>query len=86
MSTPGNIRAQILLARESKQEQETFVGYQTGGRVFLFLYTYDFWRDYTEMTSVGVTFIRKPSKAIYGTVAVVVDYYVNLWDLVQLNK
>ena len=86
VSPPGNTGAQILLARASKPEQEPFVGNQTGGRVFLFLYTDDFWRDYTEMTSLGITFIRKPSEAIYGTVAVFADLYGNLWDLVELKN
>jgi catechol 2,3-dioxygenase-like lactoylglutathione lyase family enzyme len=86
VSPPGNTGAQILLARASKPEQEPFVGNQTGGRVFLFLYTDDFWRDYTEMTSLGITFVRKPSEATYGTVAVFADLYGNLWDLVELKK
>ena len=86
VSPPGNTGAQILLARASKPEQEPFVGNQTGGRVFLFLYTDDFWRDYTEMTSLGIIFIRKPSEATYGTVAVFADLYGNLWDLVELKK
>jgi len=86
VSPPGNTGAQILLARASKPEQVPFVGNQTGGRVFLFLYTDDFWRDYTEMTSLGIIFIRKPSEAMYGTVAVFADLYGNLWDLVELKK
>lgn len=85
VSPPNNSGANILLARASKPEQEPFIGNQTGGRVFLFLYTDDFWRDYTEMTSLGIIFIRKPSKASYGMVAVFADLYGNLWDLVELR-
>lgn len=86
VSPPGNTGANILLARASKTEQKAFIGNQTGGRVFLFLYTDDFWRDYNEMTIRGITFIRKPTKAPYGTVAVFSDLYGNLWDLVELKK
>ena len=86
VSPPNNLGAKLLLARASKPEQKPFVGNQTGGRVFLFLYTDNFWRDYEEMTSKGITFIRKPSEAPYGTVAVFADLYGNLWDLVQLKK
>jgi catechol 2,3-dioxygenase-like lactoylglutathione lyase family enzyme len=86
VSPPGNTGANLLLARASKPRQEAFIGDQTGGRVFLFLYTDDFWRDYNEMTSRGITFIRKPSDAPYGTVAVFSDLYGNLWDLVELKK
>ena len=86
VSPPNTTGAHILLARASKPEQEPFIGNQTGGRVFLFLYTDDFWRDYNEMNSLGITFIRKPSEALYGTVAVFCDLYGNLWDLVELKK
>ena len=77
---------QLLLARASKPEQEPFVGNQAGGRVFLFLNTDDFWRDYNAMLEQGITFVREPKVAEYGTVAVFEDLYGNLWDLLQLNK
>ena len=76
----------ILLARASKPEQEAFVGNQSGGRVFLFLSTDDFWRDYRQMEKKGVRFVRKPQKTDYGTVAVFADLYGNLWDLIQYQK
>ena len=77
---------QLLLARASKPEQEPFVGNQTGGRVFLFLNTDDFWRDYNAMLQKGINFVREPKVAEYGTVAVFEDLYGNLWDLLQLKK
>jgi catechol 2,3-dioxygenase-like lactoylglutathione lyase family enzyme len=83
---PGSNGTTLLLARASKPEQEAFIGDQTGGRVFLFLNTDDFWRDYNEMVSRGVKFIREPKKEAYGTVAVFEDLYGNLWDLLQLNS
>ncbi len=86
IAPPGSSGTKLLLARSSKPEQETFIGNQTGGRVFLFLNTDDFWRDYNEMVSIGITFVRKPKEAPYGTVAVFEDLYGNLWDLIQLNK
>ena len=75
--------ATLLLARATSPEQERVVGDQTGGRVFLFLHTDDFWRDYRAMTDAGVTFVRPPSEQSYGTVAVFEDLYGNRWDLVQ---
>jgi catechol 2,3-dioxygenase-like lactoylglutathione lyase family enzyme len=85
VSPPGSIGATLLLARASSPEQESFVGNQSGGRVFLFLNTDDFWRDYNEMVSKGVKFLREPRKEIYGTVAVFEDLYGNLWDLLELD-
>lgn len=76
----------ILLARASKPEQEAFVGNQSGGQVFLFLSTDDFWRDYRQMEKKGVRFVRQPQKTDYGTVAVFADLYGNLWDLIQYQK
>jgi catechol 2,3-dioxygenase-like lactoylglutathione lyase family enzyme len=76
--------AKLLLARGSNAEQVSRVGNQTGGRVFLFLYTDDFWRDFNAYKSRGVEFAREPSEAPYGTVAVFKDLYGTLWDLVQL--
>lgn len=83
ISPPNSTGTTILLARASKSEQEQFIGNQTGGRVFLFLNTDDFWRDYNEMTSKGVEFVREPKEEDYGTVAVFKDLYGNLWDLLQ---
>lgn len=81
----GSTEATILLARASTPEQDGCIGRQTGGRVFLFLHTDDFWRDYSLLQSRGVRFTRAPKVAGYGTVAVFEDLYGNLWDLVQLN-
>jgi len=86
VAPPGSTGASILLARASRPEQEPFVGRQTGGRVFLFLGTDDFWRDFNEMSSVGIKFVREPKEATYGTVAVFEDLYGNLWDLIQLKR
>ena len=85
VSPPNSSGVTLLLARASKLEQEPFIGNQTGGRVFLFLNTDDFWRDYNEMISKGITFIRPPKEESYGLVAVFEDLYGNLWDLLQLN-
>ncbi len=86
VSPPGSLGTTILLARASKEEQVPFVGNQTGGRVFLFLNTDDFWRDYHDMKAKGIEFIREPKEADYGTVAVFSDLYGNLWDLLQLKE
>ncbi|BDU39621.1 VOC family protein [Vibrio nigripulchritudo] len=85
VSPPGSKGVTLLLARASKEEQEPFIGNQAGGRVFLFLRTDDFWRDYERMRAKGITFIRDPSEQDYGTVAVFEDLYGNRWDLLQLN-
>ena len=82
VAPPGSTGTSLLLARASKPEQEPFVGDQTGGRVFLFLRTDDFWRDYNQMVARGVRFVREPQTEPYGTVAVFKDLYGNLWDLV----
>jgi uncharacterized glyoxalase superfamily protein PhnB len=71
------------LARAATPAQAAFIGMQSGGRVFLFLSTDDFWRDYNEMLSKGIRFVREPKEAPYGTVAVFEDLYGNLWDLIQ---
>ena len=76
----------VLLARASKPEQEPFIGNQAGGRVFLFLSTDDFMRDYNDYKEKGIIFVRDPKKANYGMVAVFKDLYGNLWDLVQFNN
>ena len=83
VSPPGSSGTTLLLARASNPEQEPFIGNQTGGRVFLFLSTVDFWRDYDDMVSSGIRFVREPKEAPYGTVAVFEDLYGNLWDLFQ---
>ena len=83
VAPPGSTGASLLLARASKPEQEPFVGNQAGGRVFLFLSTDDFWRDYHRMVGEGIRFVRPPSEQTYGVVAVFEDLYGNLWDLVQ---
>ena len=85
ISPPGSSGTTLLLARASKPEQEPFIGNQTGGRVFLFLNTDDFWRDYNEMVSKGIKFVREPKQADYGMVAVFEDLYGNLWDLLQID-
>ncbi len=85
VSPPGSHGTTVLLAKASNPEQERFVGNQTGGRVFLFLKTDDFWRDYHDMIAHGITFVRDPKKALYGMVAVFEDLYGNLWDLVQFH-
>ena len=86
VAPPGSAGATLLLARASRPEQEPFIGNQSGGRVFLFLNTDDFWRDYNEMLSRGIKFVRDPKKEAYGMVAVFEDLYGNLWDLLQLNS
>ena len=83
VAPPGSQGTQLLLARAATPEQETRIGNQTGGRVFLFLHTDDFWRDYNEMIARKVKFIRPPVEEPYGTVAVFEDLYGNLWDLLQ---
>ncbi len=85
VAPPGSEGTTVLLAKASKPEQEPFVGNQTGGRVFLFLNTDNFWRDYTEMVAKGIKFVRPPKEEVYGLVAVFSDLYGNLWDLLQLN-
>lgn len=85
VAPPGSSGTTLLLAKSSKPEQVPFIGNQTGGRVFLFLNTDDFWRDYNDMVSKGIKFVREPKEANYGTVAVFEDLYGNLWDLLQLN-
>jgi catechol 2,3-dioxygenase-like lactoylglutathione lyase family enzyme len=86
VSPPGSNGTTILLARASKQEQEPFIGNQAGGRVFLFLGTDDFWRDYNDMTAKGIEFVREPKEQPYGIVTVFKDLYGNLWDLIQFKE
>jgi catechol 2,3-dioxygenase-like lactoylglutathione lyase family enzyme len=76
----------VLLAKASTPEEHSRIGNQTGGRVFLFLHTDDFWGDYRAMTAKGVRFVREPREEAYGTVAVFEDLYGNKWDLLQLKS
>ena len=85
VSPPGACESRLLLARASTPEQESRIGAQTGGRVFLFLHTDDFWRDYARYKAKGVEFVRPPRREPYGTVAVFKDLYGNMWDLLQPN-
>ncbi len=85
VAPPGSRGVALLLAKASGETQQRFVGDQAGGRVFLFLNTDDFWRDYERMCAEGIRFVRPPAKQEYGTVAVFEDLYGNLWDLLQLN-
>lgn len=85
IAPPGSQGTSLLLARAATPEQATRIGNQTGGRVFLFLHTDDFWRDYNEMTARKVKFTRPPSDESYGIVAVFEDPYGNQWDLLQLK-
>ncbi|MGQ0558671.1 MAG: VOC family protein [Sphingosinicella sp.] len=87
MAPPGAPEgaATILLARAATPAQEGFVGNQAGGRVFLFLRTDDFSRDYEAMKAKGIRFVREPKVETYGTVAVFEDLYGNLWDLVEFG-
>lgn len=86
VAPPGSQGTTILLAKASKPEQEPFIGNQSGGRVFLFLNTDDFWRDYNEMVDKDIKFVRQPKEETYGLVAVFEDLYGNLWDLLQINE
>ena len=83
VAPPGSKGTTLLLARAATPEQEAYIGRQSGGRVFLFLSTDDFWRDYNDMLRVGIKFVREPKEAPYGTVAVFEDLYGNLWDLLE---
>jgi catechol 2,3-dioxygenase-like lactoylglutathione lyase family enzyme len=86
VSPPGAKESHLLLARASNEHQSTRIGDQTGGRVFLFLYTDDFWRDFSAYKARGVSFIREPKTEAYGTVAVFQDLHGNQWDLVQTAR
>ena len=85
VAPPGATESRLLLARAVGEEQSSRIGNQTGGRVFLFLHTDDFWRDYKAYKDKGVLFVRAPKEEQYGTVAVFEDLYGNLWDLLQLK-
>lgn len=86
IAPPGATESRLLLARASGAEQEARIGNQTGGRIFLFLYTDDFWRDYESYRQKGITFVREPKEEPYGTVAVFEDLYGNRWDLLQATE
>lgn len=86
VSPPNSNGTNLLLAQASNEEQKQSVGNQTGGRVFLFLQTNDFWRDYELMRANGVVFNEEPRVEEYGTVVVFQDLYGNKWDLLQLNR
>jgi lactoylglutathione lyase len=82
---PDSRGTSLLLARASTSEEASRIGNQTGGRVFLFLHTDDFWRDHGEMLKRGVKFVKEPRLETYGTVAVFEDLYGNKWDLLELK-
>lgn len=82
----GSTGCNLLLAKAGSDEQQRYIGNQTGGRVFLFLKTDNFDRDYQLLKAAGVTFIREPQRHDYGIVAVFEDLYGNQWDLIQMNE
>ena len=86
VAPPGASESRLLLARASGEEQSSRIGNQTGGRVFLFLHSDDFWRDFHSYQAKGIVFVREPKEESYGTVAVFKDLYGNLWDLLQLKR
>ena len=86
VSPPNSSGTSLLLARAANPQQREFVGNQSGGRVFLFLQTDDFWRDFAAFREKGIHFVREPKEADYGTVAVFEDLYGNLWDLIEFKK
>ena len=86
VAPPGSTETRLLLARGVGAAQLSRVGNQTGGRVFLFLHTDDFWRDFNAFKGKGVIFVHEPTEEDYGTVAVFRDLYGNLWDLLQLKQ
>jgi catechol 2,3-dioxygenase-like lactoylglutathione lyase family enzyme len=85
VAPPGANECCLLLAKAADEKQRAAIGNQTGGRVFLFLFTDDFWRDYNTMSGKGIRFVRPPKQEQYGMVAVFEDLYGNLWDLLQPN-
>jgi catechol 2,3-dioxygenase-like lactoylglutathione lyase family enzyme len=86
VTPPGSNGPAILLAKATTPEQERSIGNQTGGRVFLFLQTDDFWHDYNRMVAQNITFVRPPKVESYGTVAVFEDLYGNRWDLLEFSS
>ena len=85
LAPPESNSATLLLGRATNEAQQAAIGNQSGGRVFLFLSTDDFWRDYQQMRQRGVVFVREPAVQRYGTVAAFKDWYGILWDLVELG-
>lgn len=83
VAPPGSSGCALLLAKAANEEQQSRVGNQTGGRVFLFLHTDNFWRDYQNLLDHQITVVRPPHEEVYGTVAVFEDLYGNLWDLIE---
>ena len=83
VAPPGSTESRLLLAKAVGEQQSSRIGNQSGGRVFLFLFTDDFWRDFHAYKAQGVVFVREPKETSYGTVAVFKDLYGNLWDLLQ---
>lgn len=86
VAPPGSKECALLLAKATNEQQQKNIGNQAGGRVFLFLHTDDFWRDYNRYIKNSIRFIREPVKEDYGTVAVFEDLYGNLWDLIERIK
>ena len=86
IAPPGAKECSLLLAKAANEEQSKSIGNQTGGRVFLFLFTDDFWRDYNKMLDRSVSFVRPPTEYEYGIVAVFEDLYGNLWDLLEPHE
>lgn len=86
VAPPGAKECCLLLAKAANEEQTKSIGNQTGGRVFLFLFTDDFWRDYNKMVDRNINFVRPPTEYEYGKVAVFEDLYGNLWDLLEPNE
>src|SRR4030081_3920918 len=85
VAPPGSTETRLLLARAAGKEQSARIGNQTGGRIFLFLHTYYFWRDFHSYKAKGVVCVPEPMAESYGTVAVFKDLYGNLWDLLHTN-
>ncbi len=86
VAPPGAKECCLLLAKAANEKQSTSIGNQTGGRVFLFLFTDDFWRDYNKMVDRRIKFVRPPKEEPYGIVAVFEDLYGNMWDLLEPNE
>lgn len=86
IAPPGAEECGLLLAKAASEKQAACIGSQTGGRVFLFLFTDDFWRDYNKMINKNIRFVRPPKQEEYGLVAVFEDLYGNLWDLLEPNE
>ena len=86
VAPPGSVETRLLLAKAASADQSPRIGNQTGGRVFLFLHTDDFWRDYEAYRSRGVVFREEPREEQYGIVAVFEDLYGNRWDLMELKR